>query len=59
MRVRSIQEKIEAEAYLPLSNSKGLLVKYDDEAVIKAKDRRWDYWPVGTYEIITKEKPLT
>ncbi len=56
MRVRSILEKIEAEAYPPLSDAKGLLVKYDDEAVVKLKDRRWDYWPAGSYEVLEEEK---
>lgn len=54
MRVRSILERIEAEAYPVLSDSKGMLVKYDDPDIIKLKDRRWDYWPPGSYEIITE-----
>jgi len=52
MRVRHKSEHIEAEAYPPLANSKGMLVKYYDPVIIKQKDRCWDLWEYGSYEVI-------
>lgn len=52
MRVRLIPENVIVEAYLPISSLDNLLIKHDNEAIIKEKDTRWETRKRGTYEIL-------
>lgn len=52
MKVRLIPENVIVDAYLPISSLDNLLVKYEDESIIKEKGARWETRARGTYEIV-------
>lgn len=52
MRVRLIPENVIVDAYLPISSLDNLLVKYEDESIIKEKGARWETRSRDSYQII-------
>lgn len=55
MKIKLIPEGLIVDAYPVLSRPESLLIKYSDPAIIKQKERRWDFRSQGTYEIIEVE----
>jgi len=43
------------DAYLPISSLENLLVKHDNEAIVKEKGARWETRRKGTYEILEEK----
>jgi len=52
MRVRLIPENVIVDAYLPISSLENLLVKHDNEAIVKEKGARWETRSRDSYQII-------